>query len=197
MPVYSSSHRNEEIETLRVLQELAILRRVPQNTSPWVNMNMRSVLKSKRITRKPNKGTPWSGYWNDQMTMCDGFEQALRALQIQEEQHVLSSAPTREKTLPCYPASVVYGHSASRGLDVGRWTFGLDTGCVYGRRLSAMVLGPNPLPFPEEWEEDDHSDGNDDGAGIIEAKADITKKTKTVKFGEHGEAKIVQVSCSQ
>ncbi|KAF9450917.1 Metallo-dependent phosphatase [Macrolepiota fuliginosa MF-IS2] len=199
MPVYSSSHRNEEIETLRVIQELAILRRVPQNTDPWVNLNMRSVLKSKRITRRSNKGTPWAKYWNDQMSMCDGFEQALGALQMQEEQYVLPDISTREKTLPCYPASVIYGHSASRGLDVGRWTYGLDTGCVYGRQLSAMILGPNPLPFPEEWEEDDHDDGSEttQGPNGIETRVDITKKTKTVKFGEHGEAKIVRVSCSR
>ena len=25
---------------------------------------------------------------------------------------------------------VVYGHTASRGLDIHRWTVGLDTGCV-------------------------------------------------------------------
>ena len=28
------------------------------------------------------------------------------------------------------PASVVYGHAAARGLDINRWSFGLDTGCV-------------------------------------------------------------------
>ena len=44
------------------------------------------------------------------------------------------------KWLPCEPMSVIYGHTASRGLDVHRWTIGLDSGCVYGRRLSALVL---------------------------------------------------------
>lgn len=34
------------------------------------------------------------------------------------------------KGLPCMPVSVVYGHAAARGLDINRWTFGLDTGCV-------------------------------------------------------------------
>ena len=37
---------------------------------------------------------------------------------------------TTAKGLPCMPTSVVYGHTASRGLDLNRWTFGLDTGCV-------------------------------------------------------------------
>ena len=37
---------------------------------------------------------------------------------------------TMAKGLPCMPSTVVYGHTASRGLDINRWTFGLDTGCV-------------------------------------------------------------------
>lgn len=41
---------------------------------------------------------------------------------------------------------VVYGHDAKAGLRVGgdadadRYAFGLDSGCVYGRKLSALVL---------------------------------------------------------
>jgi len=35
---------------------------------------------------------------------------------------------------------VVYGHDANRGLCVSRHFVGLDTGCVYGRRLSALIL---------------------------------------------------------
>lgn len=46
------SHFNQETtETLRKLQELSILRRVPQNTDPWVNLNIRSVVKNKKISR--------------------------------------------------------------------------------------------------------------------------------------------------
>lgn len=42
---------------------------------------------------------------------------------------------TMAKGLPCMPSTVVYGHTASRGLDVNRWTFGLDTGCVSSIRV--------------------------------------------------------------
>ncbi|WXC60004.1 hypothetical protein SNK03_005856 [Fusarium graminearum] len=45
---------------------------------------------------------------------------------------------------------VVYGHDARVGLQVGsedaqvsRYTFGLDSGCVYGRNLTAMVIDKN------------------------------------------------------
>jgi bis(5'-nucleosyl)-tetraphosphatase (symmetrical) len=36
--------------------------------------------------------------------------------------------------------TVVYGHDAQAGLSVGPYTFGLDTGCVYGRELTALVI---------------------------------------------------------
>lgn len=50
-PAYSLSHSSNKIENLRNLQELAVLQRVSQNTDPWVNLNMRSVTKKKKISR--------------------------------------------------------------------------------------------------------------------------------------------------
>ncbi|KAL7417133.1 Metallo-dependent phosphatase-like protein [Mrakia frigida] len=43
--------------------------------------------------------------------------------------------------ISCEPISIIYGHAAGRGLDLKKHSFGLDSGCVYGRRLSALVLG--------------------------------------------------------
>lgn len=42
----------------------------------------------------------------------------------------------------CWPGPelVVYGHDAVRGLQRHPHAYGLDTGCVYGRKLTALIL---------------------------------------------------------
>ena len=39
-----------------------------------------------------------------------------------------------------------YGHAASRGLDLRDFSFGLDSGAVYGRALSALVISGSDSP---------------------------------------------------
>jgi len=188
-PKSLSPTKNET--TLRLWQESAILNDVPQNNMPWVVLNMRSILKDKTITRS-NRGTPWSKGYNEAMDRCAGYRADL-------------DADATAKGLPCMPTSVIYGHAAARGLDINRWTFGLDTGCVYGRKLTALVLDlPSHHGSSTEQEEDD-----DDDDDIEDTPLDIpTEETQEVlapsqkhkiKFGDDGnliQASIVDVDCS-
>ncbi len=61
---------------------------------------------------------------------------------------VISEDPTKKRgerhvlwgTRYTGPPDIVFGHNAAPGLQIHRWATGLDTGCVYGGRLTAMVL---------------------------------------------------------
>ena len=114
------------IEHLRNLQEIAILTKIPQNRDPWAVLNMRSVVDGE-VSKKANEGTPWPKIWKQHMEHCVGFRNELEDDDIEVDDDL---AEEQKLKLKCYPSSIIYGHTASRGLDIKRWSFGLDTGCV-------------------------------------------------------------------
>ncbi|KAH8100759.1 hypothetical protein BXZ70DRAFT_126159 [Cristinia sonorae] len=155
----------------RTLQELSLLTDIPQNRDPWSLLNMRGVTKKGKVTRV-YKGTPWSKLWNRQMRQCSG----LRAAATEDEEEA------EERSFPCEPSTVVYGHAASRGLDIKRYSMGLDSGCLYGQDLSALVISRSSRK---------HLDKRRKGKG--------KHKPVDVKFGDPGmgvEAKVVRVKCT-
>ncbi|KAF9468050.1 Metallo-dependent phosphatase-like protein [Collybia nuda] len=146
--------KNETLPILRGLQELAILKDVPQNTIPWDILNIRSVLNGK---------------------VTNGYTRELNI-----------TKPMKD-ALPCYPSTIIYGHAASRGLDVKRWSIGLDSGCVYSRRLTALILTPKSHHKTLRVQDDnmDREDGRDP----------TTEANNSFPFGEMGRGTIVSVSC--
>ena len=44
------------------------------------------------------------------------------------------------------PPHIVFGHYAQSQPQLHPWATGIDTGCVYGGRLTALVLEPGPVP---------------------------------------------------
>ncbi|KAJ7170719.1 Metallo-dependent phosphatase-like protein [Mycena crocata] len=175
---HDKANPDKTLPLLRRLQEAAVLTDVPQNTDPWVTLNMRGVLKDNSVTRTKD-GEPWADVWNRDIGLCAGFDQHMHLTKHSKE------------SLPCYPATVVYGHAASRGLDVKRWTVGLDSGCVYERRLSSLVLDFK-LQRPKQEDSDDE---DEDEVGIDLREIEARKKNKSkIPFGD-GKARIVSISC--
>ncbi|TKA61762.1 hypothetical protein B0A55_11459 [Friedmanniomyces simplex] len=101
---------------------------------------------------KTGNSKPWFDVWNwyqerlDRGRSVGGFHVYSYAewleKQIQEGGwfgqlwgSVLSKAPRKLN-----PQVAVYGHDSKMGLQVHRWSKGLDSGCVSGGRLTAMVL---------------------------------------------------------
>ncbi|RIA97360.1 Metallo-dependent phosphatase-like protein [Glomus cerebriforme] len=76
-------------------------------------MNMRNIKGDGKPSKSKNEGHAWSKYWNA----------------VQEK----SSSPR----------TVIYGHDASRGLKIKPYSFGLDSRCVYGGELSALIWNDN------------------------------------------------------
>ncbi|KAG9028459.1 hypothetical protein FRB95_006491 [Tulasnella sp. JGI-2019a] len=96
---------------------------------------------------------------------------------------------TARTNLPCHPITVVYSHASSRGLDLKSWSKGLDTGCVNGNGLTAMILGPGRHRFPVKGHKHGSEGGNDDDDGKDSAR-DIE-----IPFGENLHARLFTVAC--
>jgi hypothetical protein len=83
-----------------------------ESQDPFHVMNMRTIDLKTRIPSSKHEGTPWEKFWNHQ----------------QKKLH------EQERT------TIVYGHNRKRGLNIQEYTYGLDTGCVSGGRLTALVV---------------------------------------------------------
>ncbi|KAH7106361.1 Metallo-dependent phosphatase [Auriculariales sp. MPI-PUGE-AT-0066] len=141
-------HPKPPTHLLRLAQEAAIVAEVPQNTEPWARLNMRSILEDGTVSRRSKAGEPWPVMWNAVMDMCDGFDSFTDMGNRQNGQLILNQKPKIK--LPCHPVTVVYGHSAAHGLDINRWSKGIDTGCGYGRELTALILPSEHKHFLDE-----------------------------------------------
>ena len=137
------------------------------------------------------------------MNRCKGFDVDM------------SSAADDGFALPCRPSTVVYGHAASRDLDVKRWTTGLDTGCLYGRKLTLLVLqrkvddgsSDEDKVEDEPWHDEDnnnHTPSRIWGAfsGTVRRrehqKEEFKPWIKRIRFGDDAlqmKASLVSVEC--
>jgi hypothetical protein len=68
--------------------------------------------------RKPPHNVHWARLWNQFQKMLPEFKKS------EDEEEMV----------------VVYGHDSKRGLEEKKWSKGLDSGCVSGGRLTALVV---------------------------------------------------------
>ncbi|ORX94299.1 Metallo-dependent phosphatase-like protein [Clohesyomyces aquaticus] len=85
-----------------------------ERQDPFQVMNMRTIDLKTRVPSEGREGTPWERFWNYQM----------KKLPVHERQ------------------TVIYGHDRKRGKRIEKYSKGLDTGCVGGGKLTAMIIEP-------------------------------------------------------
>ncbi|KAF9933900.1 hypothetical protein FBU30_004068 [Linnemannia zychae] len=99
------------------------------NQLPWVLLNVRNILDDGTPTRKKKKGDGWAELFNENHKNANGEGFMM-----------------------------IYGHDAGRSLNVNPWSIGLDSGCVYGGKLSGYVLETGKVyssPCPGSGEDDE------------------------------------------
>lgn len=87
-----------------------------ENQVPYMVMTMREIGKNNIPTPDDGVGEQWATVWN-----------------------------TNQKRLTLDNTMIYYGHDSSKGLNLKDYTFGLDTGCVYGNQLTAINIRTKEL----------------------------------------------------
>jgi hypothetical protein len=83
-----------------------------ERQDPFQVMNMRSIDLTTRVPTELRTGEPWYNVWN----------------------HYMKNMPVQRRRM------VVYGHDSKMGLNIQKFSKGLDSGCVFGGRLSALTI---------------------------------------------------------
>ncbi|KAK4625158.1 Bis(5'-nucleosyl)-tetraphosphatase, symmetrical [Fulvia fulva] len=126
---------------------------------PYFVMNMRSINRRTHVpsaTRAPSKQSkPWFDIWNwyndhvYRKKSMRGFNPP--GTDSSEEDTTAQDSSSwflttlwknfwGKKKLHPNPQIVIYGHDSKQGLQIERWSKGLDSGCVGGGELTALVL---------------------------------------------------------
>ncbi|GAB7348729.1 hypothetical protein MBLNU459_g7466t1 [Dothideomycetes sp. NU459] len=131
---------------------------------PFSVMHMRSMSPSTHVpSERRDRGLPWEriwGWYNERAArrrpvkafswFDDDYEDGAAPADDEARvrpvaagwlgRHLFGAARGAGVLRREEPSVVVYGHDSPRGLNLRRWSKGLDSGCVNGNRLSAMVL---------------------------------------------------------
>lgn len=101
-----------------------------QDPSAVMNMrllDLRTHIPSNKHERKGS--VPWFKLWNK-------YQQLLPARQLVTQLKSMGRSGVFERKV-----TVIYGHDAKQGLQIKKYTKGLDSSCVRGGKLTALVVG--------------------------------------------------------
>ncbi|KAF2721668.1 Metallo-dependent phosphatase [Polychaeton citri CBS 116435] len=162
---FAHSEREDAIRNEILVVHAGLVPRVGlRKQDPYYVMNMRSIhlrthAPSATHADKHSKTKPWTELWNwynDRLYKG----RSLIGFRPQEDDEG-QGTPTRQQATPegtrfselwheisggkarPSPQVVVYGHDSKLGLNLNAWSKGLDTACVKGGQLTAMVLVAN------------------------------------------------------
>lgn len=125
---------------------------------PYFVMNMRSINRRTLVPsalRAGKNAKPWFDVWNwynDKVFKHSSASDIDSASEIESSPTVPTSDPSawfgglwknffgKHKHSHPRPQVVIYGHDSHTGLQMHRWSKGLDSGCVAGGRLTMMTL---------------------------------------------------------
>ncbi|KAK6008551.1 hypothetical protein QM012_000454 [Aureobasidium pullulans] len=153
--------KKKQKKTFQILDDINVVHAglVPSvpllRQDPFSVMNMRSMSPTNHVpSENRKKGIPWErvwGWYNDRISRThSSFLSWLFGLTTESSEasewwrSVYNNRDDDGESQPLNkhskPSVVIYGHDSPRGLNLKRWSKGLDSGCVNGDKLSAMVL---------------------------------------------------------
>lgn len=102
-----------------------------EQQDPSSVMNIRILDLNTHVPSKQHEqegSVPWYILWNK-------YQESLAIRQRLAQLKSLGRAKLAEK-----PMTVIYGHDAKKGLQIHKYSKGLDSGCVRGDKLTALVI---------------------------------------------------------
>ncbi|KAM3416477.1 hypothetical protein BST61_g8071 [Cercospora zeina] len=123
---------------------------------PYFVMNMRSINRRTLVpsaVRDGKNAKPWYSVWcwyNDRVFKGRSMEGFATTDDFADDEAVPEPSEGLfgglwknffgKKNSHAHPQVVIYGHDSKSGLIINRWSKGLDSGCVNGDKLTALVL---------------------------------------------------------
>jgi len=103
-----------------------------ERQDPMGVMHMRTIDLDTHVPSSKGKGTPWYKVCHSFYPSCCEDKGLIIYQQLWNRFQAMIPAHER--------STVIYGHDARRGLQLHNYSKGLDTGCVTGGKLTAMII---------------------------------------------------------